>query len=100
MLHTADPSPFEVEIAIAKFKKHKSPDSDQISAVLIQAGAETLRSEIHKVNNSIWIKEQSTRRAINLTVVIWEAYRCYRLNSHKFSIRRRNYWGSSVWVST
>jgi hypothetical protein len=36
-IHTAeplvlDPSPFEVEIAIAKLKTYKSPDSDQIGA--------------------------------------------------------------------
>jgi hypothetical protein len=30
-----DPSPFEVEIAIAKLKKYKSPGSDQIPAELI-----------------------------------------------------------------
>jgi hypothetical protein len=32
------PSPFEVEIAIVKLKKYKSPGSDQILAELIQAG--------------------------------------------------------------
>jgi hypothetical protein len=47
-LHTAelllpDPSPFEVEIAIAKLKSYKSPGSDQIQAELIQAGGETLQ---------------------------------------------------------
>jgi hypothetical protein len=54
--HTAEPSvpdtsPFEVESAIAKLKRYKSPGSDQI-----QAGGETLRSEIHKLINSIWNK--------------------------------------------
>jgi hypothetical protein len=48
-----DPSPFEVEIAIAKLKRYKSPGSDQIPAELIQAGGETLQSEIHKLINSI-----------------------------------------------
>jgi hypothetical protein len=48
-LHTAeplvpDPIPFEVEIAIAKLKKYKSPSSAQIPAELIQAGGETLQS--------------------------------------------------------
>jgi hypothetical protein len=33
-----DPSHFEVEIAIAKLKRHKSPDSDEILAELIQGG--------------------------------------------------------------
>jgi hypothetical protein len=57
-IHTAEPlvpepSPFEVEIAISKFKKYKSPGTDQIPAELIQAGFETLRCEIHKLIISI-----------------------------------------------
>jgi hypothetical protein len=51
------PSRLEVEIAIAKLKKYKSPGSDEISAELIQAGSETLLSVIHKLINSIWNKE-------------------------------------------
>jgi hypothetical protein len=43
---------FEAGIAIAMLKKYKSPDSVQIPAELIQAGGETLRSEIHKLINS------------------------------------------------
>jgi hypothetical protein len=39
-----DPSPFEVEIDIAKFKRYKSPDSDQILVELIQAGGALLHS--------------------------------------------------------
>jgi hypothetical protein len=44
-IHTAEllvpePSPFEVEITIAKLKKCEFPGSDQIPAELIQAGAE------------------------------------------------------------
>jgi hypothetical protein len=35
-----DPSPFEVEIAIAKLKSFKSPGSDQIPAELLQPGGE------------------------------------------------------------
>jgi hypothetical protein len=55
-IHTAellvpDPSPFEVEFAIAKLKSYKSPGSDQIAAELIQAGGEILRSKIHKLKN-------------------------------------------------
>jgi hypothetical protein len=62
-IHTAeplvtDPSPFDYEIAIAKFKKHKSPGSDQTLAELIQAGGETLQSGIHKLINCIWNKEE------------------------------------------
>jgi hypothetical protein len=36
-----DPSPFEVETAIAKFKSFISPGTDQIPAEPIQAGGET-----------------------------------------------------------
>jgi hypothetical protein len=54
----ADPSLFEVEIAIAKLKRYKSPGSDQIPAEPIQAGGETLWSEIHKFINFIWSKEE------------------------------------------
>jgi hypothetical protein len=62
-IHTAEPlvpepSPFEVEIAIEKLKKYKSPGSDQILGELIQAGGETLQSEIHKLIKSIWSKEE------------------------------------------
>jgi hypothetical protein len=52
------PSRLEVEIAIAKLKKYKSPGSDQIPAELIQAGSEILLSEIHKLINSVWNKEE------------------------------------------
>jgi hypothetical protein len=42
-----EPSAFEVEMAIEKLKRHKSPDIDQIPAELIKAGGRTIRSEIH-----------------------------------------------------
>jgi hypothetical protein len=62
-VHTAEPlvpgpSRLEVEIAIAKLKKYKSPGSDQIPAELIQAGGEILLPEIHKLINSVWNKEE------------------------------------------
>jgi hypothetical protein len=50
------PSRLEVEIAIAKLEKYKSPGSDQIPAELIQAGGD--RSAIHKLINSVWNKEE------------------------------------------
>jgi hypothetical protein len=52
-----NPSPFEAEITIAKFKKYKSPGSGQILAQLIQAGGEALCSEIH-LSNPVWNKEE------------------------------------------
>jgi hypothetical protein len=75
-------SPFEVEIAIAKLKRYKSPGSDEIPAELIQAGGEILCSKIHKLIKSIWNKGeclisgrslllyQFIRMVIKLTVVI------------------------------
>jgi hypothetical protein len=52
------PSRLEVEIAIVKLKKYKSPGSDQIPAELIQDGGEILLSAIHKLINSVWNKEE------------------------------------------
>jgi hypothetical protein len=52
-----NPSPFEVEIVIAKLKRYKSPGSDQILAELIQAGNEILCSQIHQFINSILDKQ-------------------------------------------
>jgi hypothetical protein len=55
-LHTSEPSVpgpsrLEVEIAIAKLNKYKSPGRDQIPAELIQAGGEILLSAIQKLIN-------------------------------------------------
>jgi hypothetical protein len=53
-----DPRPFEVEINIEDLKSYKSSGSDHIPAELIQAGGETLQSEINIPINSIWSKEE------------------------------------------
>jgi hypothetical protein len=50
------PSHLDVKITVAKLKKYKSPDSDQIPAELIQAGGEMLLSAIYKLINYIWNK--------------------------------------------
>jgi hypothetical protein len=60
--HTAEPlvpehSAFEVEMAIEKLKRHKSPRIDQIPAELITAGGRPIQSEIHILFISIWNKE-------------------------------------------
>jgi hypothetical protein len=39
-------------------KRYKSPGIDQIPADLIQAGGNTLCSEVHKLINCIWNKEE------------------------------------------
>jgi hypothetical protein len=50
-MHTAEPlvpepSDSEVEMAIEKLQRHKSPGIYQIPAELIKAGGRTIRSEI------------------------------------------------------
>jgi hypothetical protein len=52
------PSVSEVDVAFGKLKRYKSPGADQIPAELIQAGVETLSSEIHKLIKLIWNKEE------------------------------------------
>jgi hypothetical protein len=56
-IYETEPSPFGVEITIAKLKKYKSPGSDQIPSDLIQEGGKTLQFEIHKLINSTRSKE-------------------------------------------
>ena len=53
-----EPSAIEVEKAIKKLKRSKSPGIDQISAELIKAGCRAIRPEIHKLVNSIRRKEE------------------------------------------
>jgi hypothetical protein len=48
---------FMVDIATEKVR-YKSSDIDQILEELIQAGDNTLCSEIHKLTNSVWNKEE------------------------------------------
>jgi hypothetical protein len=60
-IHTVEPlkpylSPFQVGIATAKLKTHKSKGSDQFKIELNQTGGETLLSQIHKLVNYIWNK--------------------------------------------
>jgi hypothetical protein len=49
---------FEFEMAIEKLKRYKSPGTDQIPVELIKAGSGTIHSELHKLINSIWNKEE------------------------------------------
>jgi len=51
-----EPSAFEVEMAMGKLKRHKSLGIDQIPAEVINIGARTIFSEIHKPMNSVWNK--------------------------------------------
>jgi hypothetical protein len=43
-------------------KKHELPGSDQIMAELIKVEGETLWSEIHKLINCVWSKEELPNR--------------------------------------
>ena len=52
------PSAFEVEMAIEKLKTHTSPGIYPIRAEMIKVGGTTINSEIHKLINSIWNKEE------------------------------------------
>ena len=62
-IHTAEPlvpvlSASEVEMAIEKLKRHKSPSIDQIPAELIKASGMAIHYEIHKLINGIWKEEE------------------------------------------
>jgi hypothetical protein len=94
-MHTTEPlvldcSPFEVENAIAKLRKYKSPGSDQISAELVPAGGKTLWSELHKLINSIWNKEELPNQwrglSIKLTVLIVMGCHCYQFHTKFYPI--------------
>jgi hypothetical protein len=52
-------APLRLRLLLESWKGiNKSPGINQIPAELIQAGEETLRSEIHKLINYIWNKEE------------------------------------------
>jgi hypothetical protein len=53
-------------------KTYKSPGSDQIPAEQIQAGGEILRSEIHKLINSIWNREELPEHWKNIIVPVYK----------------------------
>jgi hypothetical protein len=92
------PSHLEDEIAIAKLKKYKSPGSDQIPAELIQAGGKILLSAVHKLINSVGIRNnclisgkslllyQFITRVTKLTVIIIVGYHCYQLHTKSYRI--------------
>jgi hypothetical protein len=62
-IHTAEPLldetiACELDMAIEKLKRHKSPGIDQIPAELIKAGVRKIYCEVHKLIISIWTKEE------------------------------------------
>jgi hypothetical protein len=53
-----EPNFLEGKIAIEELKRYKSSGTDQIPAELIQAGGNTLHSDIHKILHCIWNREE------------------------------------------
>jgi len=62
-MHTTEPlvpglCSFKDEIAVGKLKRIKSQNTDQILAEVIHTGGNMLHSDIQKLINSIWNKEE------------------------------------------
>jgi hypothetical protein len=75
-MHTTEPlvpelSAFEVEMAIEKLKRCKSPGIYQIPVELIKTGGRTICSEIHKLINLIWNCLRSGRRTSLYVFIRW-----------------------------
>ena len=51
-------SAFQVEMAIEKLKRHRSSSTDQIPKGLLKARSTKFRSEISKLTDSLWNKEE------------------------------------------
>jgi hypothetical protein len=80
-------------VAFEKLKRYKSPGTDQTPAEVIQAGSNAMNSEIHKLINYIWNKEDLPgqwkelilylliRRMIKQIVAIIKACYCNQLHS-------------------
>jgi hypothetical protein len=90
-VHTAEPlepgaSHLEVEIAIAKLKKCKSPGSDQIPAELIRGGSTNLLILFGIWKNCLisgrsLLLNQFTKRVTKLTVIIIMGYHHYQFHT-------------------
>ena len=53
-----EPSVFELQMAIGKLKKQKSPGTGQILGQFVKSGGgRIIRSKVHKIINSVWSKE-------------------------------------------
>jgi hypothetical protein len=83
-----EPSISDIEVAIGKLKSYKSPGGDQIPAELIQAGGETLHSEIHKLIMLIWNKEELPHQ--------WKESIVLPLHKKADKTECSNYWGISL----
>jgi hypothetical protein len=75
-IHSAEPlvpelRASEVEIAIEKQKRHTPPGIDQMPAELIKAEGRTIRTEIHKLINSVWNKEELHEELESIIVPVY-----------------------------
>jgi len=89
-IHTPEPlvpmlSASEVEMAIEKVKRHKSPSIDQIPAELIKASGMAIHYEIHKLNNSILKEEELPEQSKEVIMVPTYNYKSISpfSNTHK-----------------
>jgi hypothetical protein len=103
------------------FARYKSPGVDQIPAELIQAGGETLRSEIHKLIKLVWNEEELPYQGRESTVVpihkksdktdcsnyqgISLLSTSYKISSNillsrisPYAKETGDYWGSPMWI--
>jgi hypothetical protein len=62
-----------IVIAIEELKRYKSPGTDKIPAELIQTGGNTLHSEIHKLINYTWNKEELLQHCVQYPI---DKYEC------------------------
>jgi hypothetical protein len=90
-----EPSAFQFEMGIENLKRHKSPGIDEIPAELLKAGSRTIRSEIHKLTNSVWNKDELPEQWKEfITVPVYKKgdktdcsnYRCKSLLSTTYKI--------------
>jgi hypothetical protein len=93
-MHTAEPlvpEPilFKVEISNENLRRYKLSGTDQILAELIQAGGNTLCSEMHKlilfgIRKNCHSSGRNfiiTKGVIKLNVVFLQEYHCYQLHT-------------------
>jgi hypothetical protein len=57
-------------MAIEKMKSYESSGIDKILVELIQAGGNTLCSEIHRLINSIWNKEELPQQQKEFIIIL------------------------------
>ena len=49
-------------MAVEKLEGHKLPGTDQMPAEFIKAGGRKIRSEVHKLTDCIWDKEELSKQ--------------------------------------